>query len=110
MSITITCEFETRHQADTAAQRLRRRGYMVSDRTKKRPAEDPLLVAYPYGTAGGSTSGNSLMAALPPMAGNSILLHVPEKTGRPLLSVLTDDTQASDARTLVEALGGRIIS
>lgn len=110
MSITITCEFQNRHQADAAAQRLRRRGYMVSDRTKKRPAADPLLVAYPYGTPGGSTAGNSLMASLPPMAGNSILLHVPEKTGRPLLSVLTDDTRVSEARSLVEALGGRILS
>lgn len=110
MSITITCEFDSRNQADAAAQRLRRRGYMVSNRTKRRPAQDPLLVAYPYGTAGGSTPGNSLMAALPPMAGNGILLHVPEKSGRPLLSVLTDDTRASEARLLVEALGGRIIS
>ena len=110
MSITITCEFENRHQADTAAQRLRRRGYMVSDRTRKRPAEDPLLVAYPYGISGGNTPGNGIMASMPSMAGNSILLHVPEKSGRPLLSVLTDDTRASEARSLMEALGGKLLS
>ena len=63
MSITITCEFDSRNQADAAAQRLRRRGYMVSDRTKKRPAEDPLLVAYPYGTAGGNTAPPSKRAS-----------------------------------------------
>lgn len=110
MSITITCEFESGHQAQNAAERLRRRGYIVSTGTaKKAPASDPLLVAYPFGTAGGNTAGNSLMASLPPMAGNSILLHVPEKAEKPLISVLTDDTQAPECRNLMTALGGKIL-
>lgn len=108
MSITVTCEFESSHQAQSAAERLRRRGYMVGF-TKKAPASDPLLVAYPYGATGGNTAGNSLMASLPPMAGNSILLHVPEKPKKPLLSVLTDDTQAPECRRLLTALGGRLL-
>lgn len=110
MSITITCEFETGHQAQNASERLRRRGYIVSTGTTKRtPAQDPLLVAYPYGAPGGNTTGNSLMAALPPLAGNGIMLHVPEKGEKHLISVLTDDTQAMEAKQLLTALGGRVL-
>lgn len=109
MSITITCEFSSGHQAGTAADRLRRRGYIVSTAEKKNPIPDPLLVAYPYGTAGGNTAGNSLMAALPPMAGNSLRLHTPEPQKTALLSVLTDDTEATECRQLLTALGGRLL-
>jgi hypothetical protein len=69
----------------------------------------PLLVAYPYGAPGGNTTGNGLMAAMPPIAGNSILLHTPPKPMESLISVLTDDTQLPEARGLLEALGGKIL-
>jgi hypothetical protein len=49
------------------------------------------------------------MAAMPPIAGNSILLHTPPKPGSSLISVLTDDTQLPEARGLLEALGGKIL-
>ena len=48
MSITITCRFDSPAAAQQAAERLRRRGYMVS--SKQKPLDipaDPLLVAYP---------------------------------------------------------------
>lgn len=110
MSITITCEFENKHQAQRAAERLRRRGYIVSGETKKKvPAYDPLLIAYPYGAPGGNSGGNNLMAALPPLAGNACLLHVPEQPEKHLVSVLTDDTQAPEAKQLLTALGGRML-
>ncbi len=108
MSITITCEFPSDHQARSAADRLRRRGYLVSSGKKQKPA-DPLLVAYPYGMTGGNTAGNGLMAAMPPMAGNSILVHVPSRQETALISVLTDDTQAPECRQLLTALGGRVL-
>lgn len=110
MSITITCEFHHPYEARQAAERLRRRGYIVSAKGEKKSIPtDPLLVAYPYGTLGGNTSGNSLMAALPPMAGNGVMLHTPSRQEKPILSVLTDDTQVSDAKLLLESLGGRIL-
>lgn len=110
MSITITFEFEDQHQAQNASERLRRRGYIVSTgRTPSLPAQDSLLVAYPYGAPGGNTAGNSLMGALPPLSGNAVMLHVPEKPKKHLVSVLTDDTQAKEARQLLTALGGRAI-
>lgn len=49
------------------------------------------------------------MAALPPMAGNSVLLHVPEEKAAPLVSVLTDDTQVGEVRRLMKDLGGTFI-
>ncbi len=106
MSITITCEFENPYLAQQATDRLRRRGYTVSSPRHTKPlSEGNLLVAYPYGAAGGNTFGNNLMGGLPAMAGNGIL------TGdqKPLVSVLTDDTQTADARRLLESLGGRIL-
>ena len=110
MSITITCEFETGHQAQNASDRLRRRGYIVSTGKKEKTTSyDPLLVAYPYGAPGGNTAGNSLMAALPPLAGNGVMLHIPDKQEKHLVSVLTDDTQAQDAKQLLTALGGRVL-
>ncbi len=108
MSITITCEFQNPYQAQQAAQRLRRRGYTVSglsSHTSAPSAGKAMLVAYPYGTTGGNTFGNNLMASLPPLAGNGVTTS--EK--KPLISVLTDDTQTADARTLLESLGGRIL-
>ena len=110
MSITITCKFDSPAAAKQAAERLRRRGYMVSSRQKPLdiPA-DPLLVAYPYGMTGGSTAGNSLMGALPPLAGNGVMLHTPKPQDSPILSVLTDDTGLYDARQLLTALGGKIL-
>ncbi len=108
MSITIICEFQDPYEAKAAEERLRRRGYIVSPKSERRSIPtDPLLVAYPHGAFGGSTSGNSLMAALPPLAGNGVMLH--QKPKKPVLSVLTDDTQVSDAKLLLESLGGRII-
>lgn len=107
MSITITCEFSSDHQARNATDRLRRRGFIVSGKGPEK--NTPLLVAHPYGTAGGNAGGNSLMAALPPMAGNSILMHAPPKQSAGLISVLTDDTQAPECRRLLTALGGRIL-
>ena len=109
MSITITCEFSHPYEARQAAERLRRRGYMVSTRQKPQdiPA-DPLLVAYPYGITGGNQAGNQLMGALTPLAGNGVLLHTPGPKESSILSVLTDDTQAHEARQLLEALGGKI--
>lgn len=108
MSITITCEFQNPYQAQQAAQRLRRRGYTVSGLSSQTSASTsgaPVLVAYPFGAAGGNSSGNNLMAGLPPLAGNGVMTS--EK--KPLISVLTDDTQTADARNLLEALGGRIL-
>ena len=110
MSITITCRFDRPAAAQQAAERLRRRGYMVS--SKQKPLDipaDPLLVAYPYGSAGGSTAGNSLMGALPPLSGNGVMLHTPKPQDSPVLSVLTDDTGLYDARQLLTALGGKIL-
>ena len=112
MSITINCEFSSLHEAKQAAARLHRRGYMVSLGKKpvsRYPVEDPLLVAYPYGYPGGNSSGNNLMASMPPMSGNGVLLHTPETGSRNILSVLTDDTEAREARQLLTALGGRIL-
>ena len=60
---------------------------------------------YPYGATGGNTFGNSLLGALPPMAANGITLGNPST-----ISVLTDDTRSAQARSLMESLGGRIIS
>lgn len=110
MSITITCQFQHPYEARQAAERLRRRGYIVSAKGEKHSIpQDPLLVAYPNGAFGGNSSGNSLMAALPPMAGNGILLHTPAPKEQSMISVLTDDTQVSDARLLLESLGGQIL-
>ncbi len=108
MSITITCEFSDPYQAQQAAQRLRRRGYTVSGVSGSRgPAlGGTLLVAHPYGAPGGNTFGNNLLGGLPPLAGNGLMTSA----ARPLISVLTDDTQTADARALLEALGGHIIS
>ncbi len=107
MSITITCEFQDPYQARQAVDRLRRRGYTVS-RTQRPWAplgDSPLLVAYPYGGYGTNTFGNRLLGGLPPMAGNGVL--TPAR--KPLVSVLTDDTQTAGARSLLESLGGRIL-
>ena len=53
MSITITCQFQHPYQAQQAAERLRRRGFTVSQRRDPVPhTQGNLLVAYPYGTAG----------------------------------------------------------
>jgi hypothetical protein len=76
---------------------------------QKPQGSDPLLVAYPYGVAGGNTTGNGLMAAMPPIAGNSVLMHTTPKPSASLISVLTDDTQLPEARQLLEALGGKIL-
>jgi hypothetical protein len=76
---------------------------------QKPQVQNPLLVAYPYGAAGGNTTGNGLMAAMPPIAGNSVMLHTTPKPQSALLSVLTDDTQLPEARQLLEALGGKIL-
>ena len=107
MSITITCEFSNPYEARQAENRMRRRGYIVSSGGKASVpiVGDRLLVAYPYGAAGGNTIGNSLMGALPPMAENSVAAP----SEKPLVSVLTDDTQAADAKSLLESLGGRIL-
>lgn len=107
MSITITGEFKSQYDAQTAAGRLRRRGYIVSSPGHAGPplSEDKLLVAYPYGAAGGNSPGNGVLGGLPSMAGNSIM--VPDHG--PVVSVLTDDTQAASARSYLEALGGRIL-
>ena len=109
MSITITGEFSNAYEAKQAAQRLRRRGYIVSD-NRGRPAAplfgDKLLVAYPFGATGGNTIGNSILGAMPPMAENAAAAGA----DRPLVSVLTDDTQSAHARSLMESLGGRILS
>lgn len=110
MSITITFEFDDAHQVQNARERLRRQGYMVSTGKKPQsPGSDPLLVAYPFGAVGGNTSGNNLMGALPPLAGNGVLLHRPPKPEKHLLSVLTDDVGAPEARRLLTAYGGRSI-
>lgn len=109
MSITITGKFSHPYEARQAAERLRRRGYTVSvgEAAKQSPLPaDPLLVAYPYGQTGGNSFGNNLMGGLPPLAGNGILLHTPKKEPEALVTVLTDDTQARDARLLMESLGG----
>lgn len=111
MSITITCEFENPYQARQAAERLRRRGYIVSqDKSAPQPAlGGTLLVAYPYGNPGGNTFGNNLMGALPPIAENGTILGETPKQRRPVISVLTDDTQTADAKILLTSLGGHII-
>ena len=96
LSITITCKFENPYEARQAAQ------------PRDIPA-DPLLVAYPYGASGGNSAGNSLMGALPPLAGNGVLLHTPEPQRPAFLSVLTDDTQVQDARQLLQSMGGQIL-
>ncbi len=106
MSITITCQFPDPYQAQQAAQRLRRRGYTVSGLSGGFSQSRNLLVAHPLGAPGGNTFGNNLLGGLPPLAGNG----VPAPEGRPLLSVLTDDTQTAHARSLLEALGGHILS
>ena len=111
MSITITCKFSNPYEARQASERLKRRGFMVSAQ-KKLPEPipaDPLLVAYPYGAAGGNNMGNSLMGALSPLAGNGVMLHTPKPQDASIVSVLTDDTQAREARRLMEALGGHIL-
>lgn len=103
MSITITCAFSEPHQAQQAAMRLRRRGYTVS-RPQSGPLDGNVLVAHPYGTAGGNSPDNRMMAALPLMAENGVLTG-----GESLVSVLTDDTQTDGARAILESLGGRIL-
>lgn len=109
MSITITCEFENPYQARQAAERLRRRGYIVSADKSQTPLSGTLLVAYPYGNPGGNTFGNNLMGALPPIAENGTILGPTPKERRPVISVLTDDTQTADAKILLTSLGGHII-
>ena len=102
MSITITCRFNSAAAAQTAAERLRRRGYMVS--SKQKPLDipaDPLLVAYPYGMTGGNSAGNSLMGALPPLSGNGVMLHTPKPQDSPVLSVLTDEIGRASCRERV---------
>jgi hypothetical protein len=63
--------------------------------------QSSLLLSYPYGTAG--TFGNALMGGLPPVAG-------PMVVQKPLVSVLTDDSQLSGLRPLLESLGGKVLS
>ena len=112
MSITITCEFENPYQAHQAAERLRRRGYTVSDHrsaSRKSSGAGTLLVAYPFGSPGGNSFGNNLMGGLPPMAGNGIMMNTEPGAKKPIISVLTDDTQTADAKALLEALGGNIL-
>ena len=110
LSITITCKFENPYEARQAAQRLHRKGCMVSFREQPRDIPtDPLLVAYPYGASGGNSAGNGLMGAMPPLAGNGVLLHTPEPQRPAILSVLTDDTQVQDARQLLQSMGGQIL-
>ena len=106
MSITITGEFASPQQARQAAQKLRRRGYTVSGRprTPECAPGGTLLVAHPFGAPGGTTFGNSLMGAMPPVAENGVTAPA-----EALVSVLTDDTQAADCRRLMTALGGRIL-
>ena len=108
MSITITCQFQHPYQAQQAAQRLRRRGFTVSQRRDTQKPEN-LLVAYPYGTTGGNTFGNGLMGAMPPMAENGVLTGAKRSQEGTVLSVLTDDTQTRDAKLLLESLGGKIL-
>lgn len=108
MSITITGQFENPLKARQAAERLSRRGYMVS-KQRTSTSEDPIVVAHPYGTAGGNTPGNGILAALPIMAGNGVLVHTPTRQTSQVISVLTDDTQAGDVRRLMEALGAKIL-
>ena len=110
MSITITCQFQHPYQAQQAAERLRRRGFTVSQRRDPVPhTQGNLLVAYPYGTAGGNTFGNGLMGAMPPMAENGVLTGAGRSQEETVLSVLTDDTQTRDAKLLLESLGGKIL-
>ena len=104
MSITITCQFPDPYQAQQAAQRLRRRGYTVSGLSGGFSQSRNLLVAHPFGAP--NTFGNNLLGGLPPLAGNGLLTS----EGGPLISVLTDDTQTAHARSLLEALGGHILS
>lgn len=110
MSITITCQFQHPYQAQQAAQRLRRRGFTVSQRQVTTPrTPGNLLVAYPYGTTGGNTFGNGLMGAMPPIAENGLVTGAKPEQEKTVLSVLTDDTQTRDARLLLESLGGKIL-
>lgn len=112
MSITITCEFENPYQARQAAERLRRRGYIVSGQHGAHQTANgagTLLVAYPYGNTGGNSFGNNLMGGLPPIAGNGIIMNTPPHREKAVISVLTDDTQTSDAKILLEGLGGHIL-
>lgn len=110
MSITITFEFQDPRSAENARDKLRRQGYLVSSRERPQaPAYDSLLVAYPFGAPGGNSSGNNLMGALPPLAGNGVLLHQPEVPKGHLLSVLTDDVGAPEARRILTAFGGKAI-
>lgn len=110
MSITITGRFENPLKARQATERLSRRGYIVSSpRKKAAPISDPLLVAHPYGAPGGNTSGNGILAALPIMAGNGVMVHTPEPERDTLVSVLTDDTHEKDVRELLGALGAKIL-
>ena len=109
MSITITGEFRTPYDARQAAERFRRRGFIVSGSHRQPGAPlvgDRLLVAYPFGATGGNTIGNSILGAMPPMAENGISAP----SGGCLVSVLTDDTQSADAARLMESLGGRVFS
>lgn len=110
MSITITGQFDNPLKARQARERLQRRGYIVSG-TKRtpEPISDPLLVAYPYGFPGGNTSGNGILASLPIMAGNGVMVHTTDKPHTAVVSVLTDDTQAGDVRELLRAMGATIL-
>ena len=52
---------------------------------------DKLLVAYPYGAAGGNGVGNNLMGGLPPMAGNGITVPFDvgdERTARQVVWIM----------------------
>lgn len=110
MSITITGQFDDPLKARQAKERLGRRGYIVSGtKNKPEPIIDPLVVAHPYGFPGGNTPGNGIMASLPIMAGNGVMVHTHPREQPSLVSVLTDDTQAGDVRELMEALGAKIL-
>lgn len=110
MSITITGQFDNPLKARQARERLSRRGYIVSGTKRKpEPIADPLLIAHPYGFPGGNTSGNGILASLPIMAGNGVMVHTSGGTNPSLVSVLTDDTQARDVRELMKALGAKIL-
>lgn len=110
MSITITCRFDSAASAKQAAERLRRRGYMVS--SKQKPLDipaDPLLVAYPYGMAGGNSAGNRLMGALPPMSGNGVMLLPQSPRFTRFVRAHRRYGGCRDARQLLTALGGEIL-
>lgn len=110
MSITITGQFDNPLKARQAKERLGRRGYIVSGTKRKpEPVIDPLVVANPYGFPGGNTPGNGILASLPIMAGNGVMVHTSAGAQPSLVSVLTDDTQAADVRELMKALGAKIL-